>query len=78
MRAGPSLEARRRLGTLLAVRDGRVRSTNALRMVRAIEVMERVGTAEVRELLNGIVKDLPNTWATDQAKLAVERLDEQR
>lgn len=76
--AGPSQETRRRLEDLLAERGGQIRSPEALRTVRAVEAMEHVGTAPVREFLEGLSKDLPDTWAAYQAKLALERLDKRR
>jgi hypothetical protein len=71
-----SAEARRRLEDVLAgAGRGSIRSPEALRLVRAIEVLEHAGTPEARQVLNALVKDLPDSWAAAQAKPAIERLD---
>lgn len=70
----PALEERRRIENLLAS-AGLIQSPDALRTFRAVEALEYCGTAEARKLLQGLVKDLPDTWAAHLAKPALERLD---
>jgi RNA polymerase sigma factor (sigma-70 family) len=69
----PSAEARRRLDALLARDGGVVHSTEAIRTVRAVEVLEQVGTSNAWKALAELGKDLPDAWAGHQAKLALER-----
>src|SRR5262249_33838424 len=67
----PSAEARRRLESLLAVKEGPVRSTEALRVVRAVEALDYVSSPEARKGLEALARDLPDTWAAQQAALAL-------
>jgi hypothetical protein len=67
------LEARRRLQRLIA--DGRTwPGPGMLAVVRAIEVLERVGTAEARRLLTELAEGNPDARLTQEAKAAVGRL----
>jgi WD40 repeat protein len=46
----------------------------SLRQVRAVQVLERIGTPEARELLETLSKGPSGTWPTHQAKQALARL----
>lgn len=75
-RADLSLELRRRLDAIAASLEAisRVR----LRSLRAIEVLEMVGTAEARELLKDLATGASGARLTEQSKAALERLMKRR
>jgi RNA polymerase sigma factor (sigma-70 family) len=75
LQGGPSLEARRRLDSLLERIAGRVHSPERLRTLRAVEVLEQIGTAEAREVLGVLARGTPGAWLTQEAKAALERLE---
>jgi RNA polymerase sigma factor (sigma-70 family) len=65
----PSVEVRRRLTELLAKGEaGRLHAS------RAIEVLERPGTAEARQRLEELAKGAPGAWLTNEAKAARDRM----
>jgi hypothetical protein len=74
----PSPEARRRMEALMAGGDSLIHSPDAVRIVRAVEALEHIGTPDARKVLQELVKDLPHTWAAEHAKLAFERMEERR
>jgi hypothetical protein len=72
----PSLETRRRLERL---REKQVRTTwspspEGLRRLRALEVLERAGTAKAREVLAIVAGGAPEARFTQEAKAALSRL----
>jgi hypothetical protein len=69
-----SLEARRRLEKLLKLLDGAAVSTDRLRAARVLEVLERVGTAEARQVLEAVRQESSEAWVTRQVQAALERL----
>ena len=56
MEKPPSAESRSRAKQLLDKLDGPVSSTDELRVIRAVEVLERVGTVEAKDLLGRLAK----------------------
>jgi hypothetical protein len=70
----PSPEARRRIEQLLAKVDDVSTSSEPLRSLRAIEVLERIATPEARKLLGKLAAGAPEARLTREAKAAVERL----
>jgi RNA polymerase sigma factor (sigma-70 family) len=76
--ASPSAEARRRLEAIVSKceQERRTPSGDALRMVRALEVLEHIGTPEARRLLEMIAGGTPEARQTREAKASVERLAE--
>ena len=50
-------------------------SAERLRLVRAIEVLERVGTPEAKELLRTIAQGAPGALPTWQAQNALDNLE---
>jgi hypothetical protein len=75
----PSLEVRKRLETLhtdaeLAGR-GLVRSTELLRTLRAIRVLEHIGDREARQVMQKLAAGDPATRSTRQAKEALQRVE---
>jgi sugar lactone lactonase YvrE len=70
----PSAEARRRLEALRAAAPLPVRSAEVSRTVRAVLVLERVGTPEARQLLEALARGASAAPQTAQAKAALQRL----
>jgi HEAT repeat protein len=71
----PSLEVRRRVEQLLKRLDEQMPTPERLRTLRAIAVLERIGTAEARELLRSLAKGAAGASPTREAKSALRRLD---
>ena len=71
----PSVELRRRVEQLLAKLDLTVTSGEGLRVARALELLERIGTAEAREVLRRLAEGAAGTWRAQEAKASLARLD---
>ena len=71
----PSLEARRRAEELLALLADPAAMTEHLRTVRAVEVLEMIGTESARRVLHALAKGASDAPLTRQAKDALTRLD---
>jgi RNA polymerase sigma factor (sigma-70 family) len=71
----PSLEVRRRVGALLQKLRKESLGPERLRELRALEVLERIGGNEVRELLRRLAEGVPEAGLTQEARAALERLD---
>jgi WD40 repeat protein len=70
----PAAEVRRAVELLLSGLEVRAERVRAL---RALEVLEYVGTPEAKKLLAELVKGAPEAWLTRQAKATLERLEKQ-
>jgi hypothetical protein len=72
----PGLETRRRLDSLIEMQEGEEWKPSAerRRIRRALEVLERAGTAEARRVLTTLASGAPGAWLTLDAKAALERL----
>jgi RNA polymerase sigma factor (sigma-70 family) len=70
----PTLEARQRLEQLVEKLAGPVTSPDRLRTLRALEVLEHIGTSEARQVLEGLTKGMPEARLTREAKASLERL----
>jgi hypothetical protein len=70
----PSLEARRRAEELLEVLADPVAMTEHLRLVRAVEVLEMIGTEPARQVLRTVAAGAAEAPLTRQAKDALTRL----
>jgi hypothetical protein len=73
LKAGPSPEKRRRLEGLLSALEGQL-SGEALRDVRAVAVLERVGTPEARKLLKELAGGIAEARLTREVKVSLGRL----
>jgi hypothetical protein len=71
---GPSAEVRRRVRGLLQRLDRTDPGPEALRVLRAVEALERAGTPEARRLLEELGGGAAGTWLTEQARAALRRL----
>jgi WD40 repeat protein len=71
---GLRLEKRRRLEALLTKLDHEPLTLEQLRDLRAVEVLELIGTPETRPLLEAVAKGDPETRLTQDARIALQRL----
>jgi hypothetical protein len=71
----PALEVRRRLEPLLDSASLRHWSPETVRGLRALQVLEQIGDAEARRLLQRIADGLPEARLTQEAEAALGRLD---
>ncbi|HEY7426604.1 MAG TPA: hypothetical protein VH682_20380, partial [Gemmataceae bacterium] len=72
----PSLEVRRRLQTILTAPNAPLPSAKTLRLLRAIAVLEHIGTPEARRLLEKLSRGAASP-ETRQAQAALRRLRHQ-
>ena len=72
----PPLEVRKRLDDLLLAIDQRKGrpSPDELRQIRAVQMLEWIGSADARKLLTDLANGSPVMWQTQEAKAALERL----
>jgi len=68
-----SLEVRKRVEQILENPEPPV-SSEELRALRAVEVLERIGTSEARKVLNSLAKGAPGAKLTEEAKASLGRL----
>ncbi|HEV3448484.1 MAG TPA: sigma factor-like helix-turn-helix DNA-binding protein [Gemmataceae bacterium] len=73
LKTNPSAEQRRRIEALLAVPTV-VRSAEKLRRLRALEILEHIGSPQARKVLDGLTKGAPESRVTQEAKASLERL----
>jgi hypothetical protein len=69
-----SSEARARMECLLEKQEAKFPSGALLRSLRAIEVVEHIGTSEARQLLETVAMGHPQATLTREAKASLERL----
>ncbi len=74
LEANPPPEVRQRLHALLDRLDGGAPAAETARQIRAVEVLESIGTAEARRLLTKLAAGPPDLRLTREAKAAVQRL----
>jgi hypothetical protein len=72
----PTLEVRRRLEALLAkaAESQRAPSGDRLRALRAVELLERIGTPEAKKTIADVASGAPGALVTEDAKGSLERL----
>jgi RNA polymerase sigma factor (sigma-70 family) len=70
----PSAEQATRIRKLLDNLQGPVASPDVLRSLRALEVLEQIGTSEARKVLEALAKGEPDNRLTQEAKAVLERL----
>jgi RNA polymerase sigma factor (sigma-70 family) len=77
LEAKPSAESRRRLERLLSkqVHELGRPSAERLRVLRALEILERAGTAVARQLLEELSKGAPGAGITREAKACLARIE---
>jgi hypothetical protein len=70
----PPPETRRRLELLLDQVAGRTLSSEQLHALRAVEVLEQIGTPGARQVLEGLARGAPGARLTREAGASLERL----
>jgi hypothetical protein len=70
----PNLEVKRRLEALLERLDDPLGDGNQLRAYRCLTVMERIGTAEARKLLEELSQGAPAAWLTIESRHSMARM----
>jgi hypothetical protein len=70
----PSLEVWTQAKRLLGLIEGKSRSAESLRTIRAIAVLERIGGAQAREVLVALSRGAAGAGTTRAAKAALQRL----
>jgi RNA polymerase sigma factor (sigma-70 family) len=75
LRDQPTLEVRRRLEAVREKIDQQVLSSEALRGVRAVEALERIGTSEAKQVLKRLARGAGEARLTQEAAAALDRLD---
>jgi hypothetical protein len=73
----PSLEVRRRVERILEQlekRRGTDFPSDWLRVLRTIEVLEKIGNAEARQVLESLVRQVPELQLAREARASLERL----
>ena len=73
----PAPEVRRRLERLVEKLGGPVTSPDRLRALRAVEVLEAIGTPEARRVLEVTSRGTPEARLTTEARATLERLARQ-
>jgi len=73
LRANPSPEKRKRIESLLAAQRI-VRSPDRLRELRAVEVLEHIGTPEAKAVVETITRGASESRLTQDAKATLERM----
>lgn len=68
-----SVDARARVERILRPVDSPVLSGERLRITRAVECLERMGTPEARQFLSALAKGATGAFVTEQARAAVAR-----
>jgi WD40 repeat protein len=74
--SSPPLETRRRVELLVDRLTGGTLTVEQLRLVRAVEALERMGTPEARRLLRTLAEGAPGALPTREAQAALGRLKE--
>jgi WD40 repeat protein len=70
----PSAELRRQAERLLEKRERAAPSPDTLRVLRAVEVLERLATPAARQALQELATETPQLWLTQEATAALQRL----
>jgi WD40 repeat protein len=78
LKESPPLDVRQRLERLLENLGGFVTVSERMRELRAVEVLEHIGTAEARRVLRELAGGAPEARLTKEAKAALVRLDRER
>jgi hypothetical protein len=72
---GPSLQAQQQIEKLLEKQvTGQSLTSDELRALRAVEVLERIGTPEARQVLAELAQGAEGSSLTREAKAACQRL----
>jgi WD40 repeat protein len=75
LRSRPTLEQRRRIDAILSARAASPMASEEVRSLRAVAVLEDIGTPAARRLLEELAKGAPEARLTREAKASLRRLD---
>ncbi|MCI0461587.1 MAG: WD40 repeat domain-containing protein [Gemmataceae bacterium] len=70
-----SPEVRARIESLLAPFERHPGTPEELRQTRAVQVLERIGSAEARAVLRRLAEGSPGAWLTNEARAALARAE---
>jgi hypothetical protein len=70
----PSAEVAARARRLLGKQDMLLPAADRLRVLRSLELLERMGTPEARDLLHVLTEGDPNAWLTHEAQTILRRM----
>jgi len=76
LKDNPGLEMTQRLEELLKKLDGPIPCAAQLRIIRAVQVLEQIGNAAARTLLEDLAQRAPTARLAQEARAAVERLSQ--
>jgi RNA polymerase sigma factor (sigma-70 family) len=76
--ASPPLEMRQRIERLLDRLKYPLTSPKMIRAVRAVEILEHIGTAQARQVLYELAQGGPGARLTEEARASLQRLDKSR
>jgi WD40 repeat protein len=76
LQGNPSLDARQELEKLVTRLDKarQVLPPEDLQVLRALEVLEQIGTPEARQALEKMARGMPEAWQTREARASLDRL----
>jgi HEAT repeat protein len=74
VKESPSAEVRKRAADLLDRLEGPMQSHDRLRLIRAVEVVEQIGTPEAKAQLEAWAKEAPEARLSQEAKKALAKL----
>jgi WD40 repeat protein len=74
LKGAPTAEARRRVEGILTALETQPLGAGSLREIRAVEILERVGTVQSRRVLKELAGGAPTARLTRDAKAATDRL----
>ncbi len=72
--SSPALETRKRVEDLVEKLTGGTLTAEQLRLIRAVEALERIGTPEARQVLRTLAQGAPAALPTREAEAALKRL----
>ena len=75
LEGSPSLEVRRRVEALLSKMNKLEIFSEHWRMLRTVEVLEHLGTAEARKALRSLAQGQPKAFLARESQAALDRLD---
>ncbi|MHB1423974.1 MAG: hypothetical protein ACYC3I_12420 [Gemmataceae bacterium] len=77
LRERPALEVRHRVEALLDKLESGAKTLDQLRILRAVEVLEIIGSAQARPVLRELTRGPADSWLTQEAKGSLARLEAQ-
>jgi hypothetical protein len=77
LKENPPIEVRQRVERLLEKLTGFITQPEAMRQLRAVEVLEHLGSPDAQRVLRELARGAPEARLTREAKAALERLGRQ-